>query len=437
VQLRPPTRFRLVDHIRSSLWFVPVACVLAGVGLSFATLWIDDAFDHRLIPQAFTGGPDAALVILSAVATSMVSLAALVLTITMVVVQLAMGQFSPRIVQRILRDKPSQFAIGIFVATFAHAMLAMRDVRVNGNGGGTVPGLAVVVAFLLVLISIAVLVLYVHHIGRSLRVSALIELVGKDTRQQLDVVYPQPPDRRHPPPDGVIRAPVSGVVCHVDVDRLVARARDAGCSLELVPALGEFTPSGAPLLLVREGEASSLADDVTDHVVLGLERTLEQDVAYGLRMLVDIAERSLADSSFLDPTTAVQAIDRLHDCLRQLARRPFPDGLHRDDDGVVRLSVPVMSWDAYVHLAFDEIRHAGASSPQVSRRLRASLEDLRAWAPADRVPVLDEQIAALEEEVRRVVPEADVGFALVPDRQGIGVRSGRSGAALREAADRV
>ena len=435
-----PARSRhsaLVDHIRSSLWFVPVACVLAGVALSFATLWIDDAFDHGLIPQAFTGGPDAALVILSAVATSMVSLAALVLTITMVVVQLAMGQFSPRIVQRILRDKPSQFAIGIFVATFAHAMLAMRDVRVGGDSGsGTVPGLAVVVAFLLVLVSIAVLVLYVHHIGRSLRVSALIELVGKDTRKQLDVFYPQPADP-HPAPGeaGVVLAPMSGVVCHVDVDRLVARAREAGCSLELVPALGEFTPSGAPLLLVRDGDPSRLAEDVTDHVVLGLERTLEQDVAYGLRMLVDIAERSLADSPFLDPTTAVQAIDRLHDCLRQLARRPFPDGLHRDDEGVVRLTVPVMSWEAYVHLAFDEIRQAGASSPQVARRLRASLEDLRGRAPAERIPVLDEQIALLEEEVRRVVPEAEVAFSLVPDRQGIGVRSGEPCAALREAAD--
>jgi len=436
VQSRPFTRFRLGDHIRSSLWFVPVACVLAGVAVSFATLWIDDAFDHGLIPQAFTGGPDAALTILSAIATSMVSLAALVLTITMVVVQLAMGQFSPRIVQRILRDKPSQFAIGIFVATFAHAMLAMRDVRVGGDGdSGTVPGLAVVVAFLLVLISIAVLVLYVHHIGRSLRVSALIELVGKDTRKQLDVFYPQPANP-HPAPDdvAVVLAPMSGVVCHVDFDRLVARAREAGCSLELVPALGEFTPSGAPLLLVRDGDPSRLAEDVTDHVVLGLERTLEQDVAYGLRMLVDIAERSLADSPFLDPTTAVQAIDRLHDCLRQLARRPFPDGLHRDDEGVVRLTVPVMSWEAYVHLAFDEIRQAGASSPQVARRLRASLDDLRGRAPAERIPVLDEQIALLEEEVRRVVPEAELAFSLMPDRQGIGVRSGEPRAALRETA---
>src|SRR4029079_2060653 len=121
--------------------------------------------------------------------------------------------------------------------------------------------------------------------------------------------------------------------------------------------------AGAPLFEVR-GESAALHDDeVTDLVVLSLERTLEQDVAYGLRLLVDIAERSLSDSPFQDPTTAVQAIDRLHDCLRHLARRPFPTGEHRDAQGEVRLRVPVMGWDDYVHLAFDEIRIAGAGSP--------------------------------------------------------------------------
>src|SRR5829696_500333 len=106
----------------------------------------------------------------------MVSLATLVLTITMVVVQLAMGQFSPRIVQTFLQDKPSQTAIGLFVATFAHAMLALRAVRLDP--GGRVPGLAIAVAYVLVIISIVVLVIYVHHIGQSLRVASLIELVG-------------------------------------------------------------------------------------------------------------------------------------------------------------------------------------------------------------------------------------------------------------------
>ena len=119
----------------------------------------------------------------------MVSLTALVLTITMVVVQLAIGQFSPRIVQRILRDKPSQLAIGLYVATFVHAILALREVTINGDSTGNVPGVAVVTAFILVLVSIAVLVIYVHHIGQALRVSALIELVGDETRTLLDRRY--------------------------------------------------------------------------------------------------------------------------------------------------------------------------------------------------------------------------------------------------------
>src|SRR4029079_8534851 len=109
--------------------------------------------------------------------------------------------------------------------------------------------------------------------------------------------------------------------------------------------------AGAPLFEVR-GESAALHDDeVTDLVVLSLERTLEQDVAYGLRLLVDIAERSLSDSPFQDPTTAVQAIDRLHDCLRQLARRPFPDNRYRDNGGKVRLITESMTWGDYVHLA--------------------------------------------------------------------------------------
>src|SRR4029453_14153679 len=127
---------------------------------------------------------------------------------------------------------------------------------------------------------------------------------------------------------------------------------------------------------------------VTDALHSGLERTLDEDLAYGYRLLVDMAERSLADSEFLDPTTAVQCIDRLHDGLRQLSGRVIPDGDLRDDRGTVRVTIPTMDWDAYVHFAFDEIRLAGATSPQIARRLRAALDDLLDIAPAPRPPPL-------------------------------------------------
>ena len=411
--------FRFLSSLRNGLWFVPVACVLAGVVLSVGTTVVDRRSNFELIPASLTGGPDAALAILATVAASMLSLAALVLTITMVVVQLAMGQFSPRIVQRILRDKPSQLAIGIFVATFAHAMLAMREVKFDGEG--QVPGLAILVAFVMVLISIAVLVIYVNHIGQALRVASLIELVGNDMRDLLDDVYPDPGPPVEPGDRHLITAPSSGVISHVNHDRLVDLARDADTCLIMIPALGEFVPTDAPMFEVDPGTSALDTKKVTGSVVLTLERTLEQDVAYGLRLLVDIAERSLGDSPFQDPTTALQAIDRLHDCLRQLVRRPFPSGDIRDEKGTVRLRVPTMSWDDYVHLAFDEIRLAGAGSPQVARRLNAAIDDLVSIATPDRRRVLEDQRTRLNASSdERFENVGDRLEAKVGDMHGLG-----------------
>jgi uncharacterized membrane protein len=418
---------RLSGYLRSSLWFVPVVCVLAGAALSFGTIALDHRFEFQAIPRSITGGPDAAAEILSSIAASMMGLTAVVLTITMLVVQLAMGQFSPRIVQRILQDRPSQFAIGLFVATFVHAILTLREVTIEGDGGGHVPGIAVVTAFVLVVVSIAVLVIYVHHIGRALRVSSLIELVGSDTRKLLDRIYPDKGLALESEPGSLplVVAKKSGVITKIDSDRLIDEARRADCTLELVAALGEFVPAGAPLFRVH-GDPQALDEDALQSgLIFEMERTLDHDVAYGIRLLVDIAQRSLADSPLQDPTTAVQAIDRLHDVLRQLARRAIPNGRYNDAAGAARLIVPTMSWEAYVHLAFEEIRLAGAGSPQVARRLRAALLDLRSVAPPVRITVLEEELAALDTAVANALGDGrDAAWALDSDGQGVGVAAG-------------
>lgn len=410
-----------LTRVRSSLWFVPVMCVVGGIALSIVTIAIDRVFDFEAVPQSLTGGPEAATAILETIATSMLSLATLVLTITMVVVQLAMGQFSPRIVQTFLQDRPSQIAIGLFVGTFAHAMVSLREIDVDE---GRVPGVAILVAYALVLTSIAMLVLYVHHIGRSLRVSALIELVGSDARELLERRYPRTIADVQLGED-VIVAPHSGVLVSVERDTLVDLAVEGGCVLHVVPALGEFVPAGGPLARI-EGPVDRVdRDRVRKALRSALERTLDEDLAYGFRMLVDMALRSLAESPFSDPTTAVQCIDRLHDGLRQLVARDLDDSTLRDDAGTVRVTIPAMDWDAYVLLSFEEIRLAGAHSPQVARRLTAALEDLLGLAPADRRGVLVEQLELLRRDVGEAGRTAhDDEFAQVPDRQGIGVAAG-------------
>ena len=419
---RPSTRIRL-SRITSSLWFVPVICVVAGALLSFATIAIDRAFAYQAIPGEMIGGPVAVISILSTVALSMVSLTTLVLTITMLVVQLAMGQFSPRIVQRVLRDRPSQLAIRLFVAAFVHSILTIREVTDNGDGTGHVPGIAVVTALVLVVLSIAVLVYYVHHIGESLRVSALIELVGTETRRLIDERHPRNGERVERP--DLIRARQAGVVTGIDYRALVAEAAQSDCVLELAPALGEFVPAEGILFRVNRAISQEAQARIMQYLALDDERTLDEDIAYGIRLLVDIAERSLAESPFQDPTTAVQALDRLHDILRQLAGRDLPDGRYRDEAGQLRLVVRAMSWDAYVRLAVDEIRMAGAGSPQVSRRLMALLRDLRTVVPSNRIAIVDREITLLMESSKaQFADDRDIELALEPDAEGIGEPAG-------------
>ena len=427
------TRFRIWNHLSSSLWFVPIVCVLAGVALSFGTIAIDRALGS-FVPRSLSGDPDAALAILTTVAASMVTLTGLVLTITMVVVQLATGQFTPRVLRTILRDRPSQFAIGVFVATFAHSMLVMREVRQPSDASpeGFVPGLAIVVAFVLILVSIMVLVSYVNHIGQSLRAASLIDSVGDDTRKLLLELYPteRTPEPRAAdlpsgPPQRIVAAPQSGVLFKLGEQELVKLATDNDLVIVQQPRIGDFVPQGAALFAVY-GDGLAPDEELLQGVEFGKERTLHQDVAYGLRMLVDVAVRALSPATGGDPTTAVQAIDRIHDCLRLLVTRPFPSGFHHDDAGRLRFVAPALSWEGYVHIALDELRHLVVESIQATRRFVAMLEDLIAVAPEDRRRPLRRQLELLDAMAHeRFDPAGDGDWAMEPDQQGLG--SGREG----------
>lgn len=427
---------KVLSNLKGGLWFIPLLYAVAGVVINVVTVTIDRMTDHELVPPDLVGGPDAALTILGTVAASMISLLATVLSITMVVVQLAMAQFSPRIVQTFLQDRPSQNAIGLFVATFVQAMLSMREVQVSEDDP-VVPGVSVAVTFLLVLIVIVVLVVYVHHIGRALRVSALIELVGDNTRELLDDTYPDEIDGRLPVDPSLVTARRSGVLSLIGREELVELARGAGARIDLVPAIGQFVPAGSPLARLSGASAADLdVDKVHAALSLTLERTLEQDVAFGLRMLVDMGLKAISESPRADPTTAVQVIDRVHDVLRQLSHRKLPDGTERDADGVVRLVVPSMDWSAYVRLGFEELRLSGATSPQVARRMRAALEDLVDHVPSDRRQPLEEQLELLADATSsRIDDRRDLAFAQDADPQGIGAAAGERVAEVPTVAD--
>jgi len=222
---------------------IPALGLVSGFALSGITVAIDRHVQRPLLPHAIVGNDADAQAILQTIATSVVTLTSIVLTVTLVTVQLAMGQFSPRIVRALLDDRGDQIAIAIFAATFTFAIFSLRGV---GTGvAGTVPGVTVITAFALSAASGVALFVYVQHTSRQLRVGGLLELVGNDLRRELDHRIPGLPRTEDP---AVVTADVSGNVVGVDHDGLVAEARRVGCTLQLVPVMGDFVPHGAPLL---------------------------------------------------------------------------------------------------------------------------------------------------------------------------------------------
>jgi uncharacterized membrane protein len=410
-------RFRILHALSQRLWIIPSLGVLAGIVLSLVTVAIDRRNENGLLSQSIVGNAADAQSILTTIATAVVTLTSIVLTVTLVAVQLAMGQFSPRIVRALLDDRGDQFAIAVFGATFTFSVFSLRAID-TGPGGAAVPGVTVLTALALAAASAFALLLFAHHAAQQLRVGTLIDLVGDELRGQLERRFPPGPDGREDA--SVLLSRRSGNLIHCDRDALVAEARRAGCTLELVPMMGDFVIRGAPLVRVQGDGARLDRERVQQLIALDSERTHSDDPAYGFRKLVDVAQRALGTSSN-DATTAVQVVNRLQDCLRQIADRPFPNGHVRDEDDELRLIERVLDWDGYVRLAFDEIRLAAGGYPQVTRRLEAALADLKTVAPARRQAALDRQLRLLERGVASALEdEDDRRAALVADAQGIG-----------------
>ena len=340
----------------------------------------------------------------------MITFTGLVFSITIVVLQLTSSQFSPRVLRTFLRDRLTQFALGTFVATFVYAVTVLRTVT-SGDDTVFVPAISTTVALVLLLLSVGMFVAYIHHIATV--DPGLVDHESDRGRDPSDAAQALPhrtgragaaksaPDL---PVAAVLPAPRTGVVTHIDIDRLVTMARDAGVVLRTELGPGDFVAEGAPLIeVLGAGAVDAGAVDagaVVGAITVSDDRTMQQDVAFGFRQLVDIAEKALSPG-INDPTTAVQALDQLHDLLRRLATRSLRDGLYRDDRGAVRLVTPAETFAGYLDLALAEIDQYGADVLQVQRRIDVLLADVGAAArPEHRAVVVGRQL----ERARRVDP---------------------------------
>lgn len=408
-------------------WIVPLSYAAAALaaGLLLPRL------ESRLLPAAAAGmSVSAATAIYSSIASGMIALTGIVFSLLFLMVQFSATAYSPRLVLWVARNPIVPHSLGVFTATFLYAIAALA--WVDRQGSGTVPVISAATVVVLLIVSVC---MFIGLMGRiaMLRVTRMLGFTGDQARAVINTIYPEPYSER---PDGQAAAPVraSGsatqhvvyngrpvAVQRVDIPALVKLARSAGGSIEVVPAVGDTVLDSNTLVTVVGARVPVDDRAVRRAIVLGEERTFEQDPKYALRLLVDIAIRALSPA-INDPTTAVQALDQIGDILLRLAGRRLESGSYRDADGTLRVVVSFPTWEDLLRLSFDEILAYGAGNVQVARRLKALIADLLAAAPAERRAALEAWRERLVRNIARAFPDPDDRLeASVEDRQGLGV----------------
>jgi uncharacterized membrane protein len=420
--MRWRTRFRAAQYVKNSLWLAPLLAGLMGLALAETLYLLDMQSDLAILQYS----PETATAVVSATIAAVVSLTGFVVTVTVLGVQQATGLFSPRYMRIWYRDGRLKLVLAELVGTLMFSIAVIRRIQPDA-----VPDISVSVAGLGLTIGLLLFLLYFGQFLHRMRPVAVVALLGREGRHAFEAWLEQAarPDVSlvaggwvpATTPAFVLRATSAGAIQAIDVVGLSAFAVAHRCLLVFRHAVGDFVPGGAAILEVHGTDA--LPADVeallAGMVALGGERTIEQDPAFAVRVMVDIAIRALSPA-INDPTTAVQVIDYLEETLRVIGSTP-PGAVAAREDLACGLVMPVRTWTDYLSLAMTEIRTCGATSIQVLRRLRAMLDEL------DEL-VLPEHRAAVADERRRLdatVTAAhggtvDLDLASVGDHQGIG-----------------
>jgi uncharacterized membrane protein len=410
----------------SSMLFVPAIYVVVALALSFGLVrWDkDDPVSFGLPVNA--GSAETAL---SALTSGMLAFTGFVTSVVLLIVQFGTSEFSPRLIRWFNRDRTLKYALSTFIATFLFALVSTE--QMSSGPGAVTPSRTLVAALALTLLSIVMFLLLIDRTANGLRVAKVVQDIDAASRDVFDGVYPTSASdavaaegtaqtlQSDTPVQTIHNGKVGAVVITLDQVGLTTLARRSDAVIEMVCAVGDHVPPGGILLNVH-GERSLPARRLRRAVIMGDERTIDDDPAFAIRMLVDIAIKALSPA-VNDPTTAVQSIDRIEDLLRYAAVKHLSVGFVADKNGVTRLVYPTPTWEDLVELALDEIRSCGANQYQIARRMRALLNALLEDLPERRRPALRSQLALLEDAVVSAFPESQRPDALVPDRQGIGM----------------
>jgi uncharacterized membrane protein len=372
--------------MRAGLWFVPTIFAIAAAGLAWAMLTVNFSFSSTAW-WIHSGNARDASSLLQTLLSSMITMTTLAVSITMIVLTLAAGQLGPRLIPNFIDDQRTQVPLGFLVATIVYLLLILRTLH-DEIADDAVPHVAVTVGTMLVLVSLGLLLFFVHHLSRSIVSDHIIAEVGRDLDRAIRQMLPEPKPEADTGDSGSrghddyaeMTIDRSGYIEAIDHNRLVACARQQDARIELLYRAGHHVLANSVIARVAPSQAADqVAPVLLDSILTGDQRTPIQDLEFSIRQLVEIALRALSPG-IQDPYTAIAVIDRLGTAFATVILRGPARQVFKDDDGHERLIVSTERFGDMLDVAFHQIRQASESNPAVLIRAKVTLVRLRQLA---------------------------------------------------------
>ena len=401
--------FRYWNRIRSGFWFLPTLMAIAAVALALVSVAVDEPLTEWLALNwgwTFTGGAEGASAVLGIIAGSMITIAGVVFSMTLIALSLAASQLGPRLLRTFMRDTTTQVVLGTFIATFLYCLLVLRTIR-RAEEVAFVPHLSVALGVLFAVASVGVLIYFIHHVSMSTQANEIGARISKEVMERIDSLFPEHIGRGAPmiptePPDvsfleafdrdaRPVGAAGDGYVQFIDGQALLALAMEEDLVVRLERRPGNYVVAGSPVALIWPG--NRVTDQLSDHVrslfVLGHQRTSDQDIEFGVNQLVEIAVRALSPG-LNDPFTAITCVDQLGSVLCRLSTRAMPSHYRYDQQNQLRVIAPVNTFPEVTDAAFNQVRQYGRSSAAVTIRLLETIAVVAGFAhrPEDRSTLL-------------------------------------------------
>ncbi|MEN6332003.1 MAG: DUF2254 domain-containing protein [Smithella sp.] len=410
---------QLWSTLRSSFWFTPSLIVLLSVALAVALIEADTAVSDQWLtrwPRLFGAGAEGARGMMSTISGSMITVVGVTFSMILVVLALASSQYTPRILRNFMRSRITQVVLGIFAGIFTYCLIVLRTIR-GGDEGAFVPNMAVFFGFVLSLGGVGALMLFIHHIASSIQASSIISSVAEETIAAIDRLFPEKLGQGPGEDDDVqtlsslsewnwraVPASQSGYIQNVNNSALLRLAQDRNIIVLMEHGIGDFVVRNTTLVSLALEDPPDQETNAALQAAFSISsyRTVEQDAAFGIRQIVDMALKALSPG-INDTSTAVTCVDYLTAILAQLAPRQIPS-TRRYEEGKLRVIAKGPSFESLLAEAFDQIRGNATGNVAIMSRMLGALQTIASMtASPSRRRALRDQVQWIAELAERTI----------------------------------